>query len=200
MPYKSQQFHLYFDFSTVLVEKGIYPADSFNRLSGEEQRLSLEEVARFAHLCRNVLCNSRDRLYLQMEPEYGQKGADAQTEPGQGETDKDSTRSRQLLLICYLLKAGFGIESRDNASISGVARLAHMLTGTKITQLQNSDLYKKLRTMPNYKTGEHLIGDLRFIRPFLVELNIDEAVKLVDAEIQRAIKKVPAINRKKYED
>jgi hypothetical protein len=54
--------------------------------------------------------------------------------------------------------------------------------------------------MPNYKKGEHLIADLKFIRPYFEQLHIEKAVQLIDDEIQRAVKELPVATRKKYRD
>ena len=99
-----------------------------------------------------------------------------------------------------MLKAGWGIEHRDSHYVSAVARFAHLMTGTKITNIQNSDIYKKYSKMPNYKKDEHLIADLKFIRPYFEELHIEKAIQLIDDEIQRAIKELPTVARKKYRD
>ncbi len=74
------------------------------------------------------------------------------------------------------------------------------MTGTKITNIQNSDIYKKYSKMPNYKKSEHLIADLKFIRPYFEQLHIEKAIQLIDEEIQRAVKELPVAARKKYRD
>jgi len=43
--------------------------------------------------------------------------------------------------------------------------------------------------MPHYKTGVQLIADLQFIRPFFADLNIQDAIKLIDEEIHLNEKK-----------
>jgi len=52
--------------------------------------------------------------------------------------------------------------------------------------------------MPNYKKSDQLIADLKFIKPYFEQLNIEKAVELIDEEIQRAIKELPSTARKKY--
>ena len=52
--------------------------------------------------------------------------------------------------------------------------------------------------MPNYKTDSRLIEDLKFIRPYFVDLGLESAIKMVDEEIKRAIKELPYNERKKY--
>jgi hypothetical protein len=52
--------------------------------------------------------------------------------------------------------------------------------------------------MPNYKKDKQLIYDLKFIKPYFEQLNIEKAVGLIDEEIRRAIKELPSTARKKY--
>jgi hypothetical protein len=202
-PYLVQQFFRYFWFDEVLVEKEIYSQEAFYNIEPEWRRLSVEEITDFVEQCRDFLHYARAIIYLQMEPETA--GAEqiklaVTAISQQPEPDKDFTKARQLLTIHYLLKAGWGIEPRNSHPMSGIVRFAHLLTGTKFTNLQNSDLYKKYMQMPHYKTGEQLIADLKFIRPYFEELHIEKAVQLIDAEIQQAVKELPLASRKKYQE
>jgi hypothetical protein len=197
-PYAAKYFYKYFSFDIVLAEKEIYSGEEFNRLTSDEQGLTLNERLSFIRWCHNSLYNARTFLYLQMEPENAEVPTDLSG--GQADPDREATKARQLLAIYYLLKAGWGIEQRDSHSVSALTRFAHLMTGTKITNIQNSDIYKKYSKMPNFKNGEHLIADLKFIRPYFEELHIEKAVQLIDEEIRRAVKELPAIVRKKYRD
>ena len=196
-PYAGKYFYKYFSFDIVLAEKEIYSGEEFNRLTSDEQGLTLNERLSFIRWCRNSLYNARTFLYLQMEPENAEVPTDLS---GQADPDREATKARQLLAIYYLLKAGWGIEQRDTHTVSALTRFAHLMTGTKITIIQNSDIYKKYSKMPNYKKDEHLIADLKFILPYFEELNIEKAIQLIDDEIQRAIKELPTVARKKYRD
>lgn len=184
-PYWVKQFHQYFDFGGVLYEKNIYASEAYNGLTEEEKRLTAEEIVDFIFRCRNLLHHARTFIYLQMEPEAA-TGTTNPTEPS--EPEKEYTKARQLLALYYLLKAGFGIEHRNSHPVSELARLAHLLTGTKFTSLQHSDIYKKYAQMPNYKSGEHLLGDLRFIRPFFEQLQLTKVTELIDEKIQEVQK------------
>ena len=200
-PYLVQQFFRYFWFDEVLVEKGIYSQEMFYNLAPEWRRLSVEEITDFVERCRDFLHYARAMIYLQMEPEAPgseqiKLAVSATSE--QPEPDKEFTKARQLLTIHYLLKAGWGIEPRSSHPVSAIVRFAHLLTGTKFTNLQNSDLYKKYTQIPHYKTGEQLITDLKFIRPYFEELHIVNAVQLIDEEIQKTLKELPLATRKKY--
>lgn len=192
-PYFDRQFHGYFYFEMVLADKGIFESEVFNNLPGDQQGLTLDEIHQFIQVCHNNLSNAKIFLYLQMEPE-----AAAAVVPEPAEPDNEMTKARQLLAIFYLLKTGFAIEHRDTHSVSAVAQLVHLLTGTKFTTTQNSDIYKKYASMPNYNKGEQLIADLQFIQPYFNRLNMQEAVQLIEEEINRAIKDLPAGARNKY--
>lgn len=189
-PYMDKHFYKYFDFTMVLAEKDIYLQEEFNRLTAAEHSLTVNEINQFLHICHNSLYNAKTFLYLDMEPEATELIAKGTGLPEPAEQDKDITKARQLLAIYYLLKVGFAIEHRDNNSVSAVTRLAHLLTGTKFTNLQNSDIYKKYSLIPYYKKGDQLIADLQFIRPSFAELNIHEAVRLIDEEINDTRKRL----------
>lgn len=198
-PYVVKQFFKYFWFDEVLVEKAIYSSEDFNRLPLDQQRLSLEEVTDFVNRCSELLYYARYMILLQMEPDTPQKPSQPPL-PETAVPDKDITKARQLLAIYYLLKAGFDIEHRQSHDVSEVARFIHLLTGTKFTTLQNSDIYKKYRVMPDcyHNTGENLVKDLQFIRGYFEKLDMQGAVKLVNEEIDRTVKKLPLDKRKKY--
>lgn len=200
-PYLIQQFFRYFWFDEVLIEKEIYTQEAFYNLEPEWRRLSVEEITDFVERSRDFLNYARVLVYLKMEPETA--GAEqirlaATVIPEQLEQDKDITKARQLLTIYYLLKAGWEIEPRSSHPVSAIVRFAHLLTGTKFTNLQNSDLYKKYMQMPHYKNGEQLIADLKFIRPYFEELQIEKAVELIDAELQQTVKELPFAARNRY--
>ncbi len=57
-PYADRYFYKYFDFDIVLAEKGIYSPEEFNRLTHEEQGLTLKEGKLFIRLCYNTLHNT----------------------------------------------------------------------------------------------------------------------------------------------
>jgi hypothetical protein len=149
-------------------------------------------------MSQNALSHARKLLYLHDKGDALPIITIEETTIITDEPDKDMTKARQLLAIYYFLKASLGIEGRDGSSTSGIARFIHLLTGTKFTTVQNSDIYKKYLQMPNYKKDSQLITDLKFIRPYFVDLALDSAVKMIDEEIKRAIKEMPFAERKKY--
>lgn len=201
-PYTAKQLHYYFDAQLVLSEKNIYTAEVYNSLRSEEQILSVSGMEQFIKICMNVLTHSRDNMLLSgisvIDNNVNAKKPLSLNDKKEDESDNEYTKARQLLAIYYILKT-LGIEHRENNSVSGIARLAHLLTGTKLTKIQNSDIYKKYLLLPNYNKGEALIKDLHYIRPFFEEEGVHEAVKQIDKEISRCIKELPLVQRKKWE-
>jgi hypothetical protein len=198
--YRDAAIHKYFQFELVLAEKDIYSSEAFNELSGDEQTLSADEIKRFIHSCRNVLRGALYHLYAERDPEFETEPEVVFPKEKGKETDKDVTRSRQLLAIYYLLKSSFNIEHRQSNFISDSAKFAHLLTGIKFTSLQTSDIYKKFQKLPNHKKGVALLEDLKYIRPFFENLGMDKALQLIDEEIRQTKKELPYTTRKKYED
>jgi hypothetical protein len=201
-PYRAKQFYVYFDAGLVLIEKGIYNAEVFNQLPPKEQDLPLNAMEQFIHICTNTLQRERDNLLLSgvsvtNDTINAKEGAALN---GKDETvnDTQATKARQLLAMYYLFKT-VGIEHRTNQSVSAIARFVHLLTGTKFTSIQNSDIYKKYLLMPNYKQGEALIKDLTFIRDYFTEAGLEEAVQQIDAEINRCVLELPLTLRKKWQ-
>ena len=200
-PYKAKSFQKYFEYDIILAEKDLYTAKEYNKLPADEQGLSDNEIGTFLLTCQKSLDNSLERLYLQEPHEKVQLSKPASTEESLGATsDKDITRSRQMLAIYYLLKAGFNIEHRKSSNVSDVAKFVHLMTGTKFNGLSNSEIYKKYKAIPSLKEGTELIKDLKFIRPYFESLEINEAVKMINADIEKALLDIPPAERKKYRD
>ena len=200
-PYADAQLYKYFNFRLVLGAKNIIPLETLNAMkSAQEQSLSDEEIEVFLDDTKRFLSTALYFLYLSDTKETGVPVTLNDSVTVTDEPDKDITKARQLLAIYYFLKASLGIEGRDSNSSSGIARFIHLLTGTKFTTIQNSDIYKKYLQMPNYKTDGKLIDDLKFIRPYFTDLGLESGVKMIDEEIQRAIKELPFNERKKYKD
>lgn len=199
-PFINKQFHVYFMLDTVLYEKKVLSAEAFNRLTAAAQRLSPLEIANFILICRNVLGNGRQYMYLRMEPETALTENETTIAALEihDEPDGAITKARQLLALYYLFNEVFKIGHRTTHSVSNVVRLLHLLTGTKFTQLQNSDLYKKYLRMPNYNSDERLIKDLQFIRPYFEDLELKDALTKIDQEIEKCIRELPYATRKKY--
>ena len=150
-PYKDCHFEKYFEIT-----------EEFNRLPLEEQGLNVNEILQFVQICSNWLSMELQLLLLIQEPSFNVKDDSVKGLPfdveQEEEAGKEFAKARQLLTLHYLLSAGFGIEPRNEISLSSLTRFAHLITGTPFTNLQNSEMYKKYRMMPNFKKG--LVGSL----------------------------------------
>ncbi len=198
LPYSNKQFHTYFAFEFVLVDKDLYTLEEYKQLPDQQQTLSTEEISYFFRQGKAVLFNARKYIYLRSEPAFTSPSISAGTEAIGPEQDKDITKARQLLAIYYLLKAGFDIEHRSSHAVSKIAKLIHLLTGTKLSSLQNSDIYKKYKEIPDYNKGEQLIADLKFIRPYFEEPGFEKILPMIDAKIEDTIRKLPFTLKDKY--
>ena len=100
--------------------------------------------------------------------------------------ESDTTEMQQVLAIHYLLKAGFNIEARGSNSVSRFTQLAHLLSGKKFTTLQNSNIYKKYKNLPNFNKPAQLIKDLKHIRPSFEAMDLKNVVDLIDKDLHEA--------------
>jgi hypothetical protein len=198
-PLKAKSFYKYFNYDIVITEKELFSPEEFNKMQPEEQVLTEKEIDTFLTLCHKDLNNALDYLYLEPADDKIKKEKPMNKEEAIGDMpDKEITRSRQMLTIYYLLKAGFDIEHRKNSNVSDVAKFIHLFTGTKFNGLSSSEIYKKYKAIPNHKEGTELIKDLKFIRPYFQSLEINKAVELINADIEKALKDIPLNERKKY--
>lgn len=94
--------------------------------------------------------------------------------------------NNQLVLIFYYFFKYCGIEPRISIDIAPLAKFMHLVTGKKLTTIQNSDFYKRWGKAPNYKDNKELIKDLEFIKPLFEQVDLKEIVKQIDNEIDTA--------------
>jgi hypothetical protein len=196
-PYRTHYFYKLFN-SEILMEKGYYTSEEYNALGNEEKELTELEIKQICQAINRFLNGELQYSYLDKTTDGLSSAEAAGGIKGHEAKDEEMTEARQLLAVYFLLKAGFGIESRHTHDISKVARMAHLLLRRKITSIQNSSIYEKLKTMPYYKKDEHLIEDLKYIRPFFKELDVQKALELIDQELEAAIQGLPAAKRKNY--
>ncbi|WP_460978979.1 hypothetical protein, partial [Spirosoma knui] len=95
------------------------------------------------------------------------------------------SNAQTVLLIYYTLKI-FGLEPRRGMDVTQAAKVAHLLTGKEFNKINNSDLYQKFKQVPNFKHDKSLIEDLEIIKPYFVRAQLNEAVKMIDNEIEIA--------------
>jgi hypothetical protein len=105
--------------------------------------------------------------------------------PNEPSTRSTLTISQLVLAFYYGLKS-CGIHPRINVDIAFIARLMHLATAKPYTDVHNSEFYKKLKRVPNFKTDRGLIKDLEIIKSRLLALELKEASLLVDDEITLA--------------
>lgn len=158
-PFSELSLYKFFDFDNILSETDYYTSKEFNSLSDGERALSEANIKELVNTMKRRLHGIVYYLYLEREPQFETK--EKELSGTKEATDKDITEARQLLTIYYLLKAGFEIEHRGTNSVSEVTRFAHLMTGTKFTTLQKSNIYTKYKLIPNYNKEEYLIKDLR---------------------------------------
>lgn len=96
----------------------------------------------------------------------------------------------QLVLIFYYFFESLGIKIRKDTDIAPIAKFMHLVLGKDFTNIQNSDLYKKLCKAPNYLDDKNLITELNFIKKFFEKVGLSEAVELIDFEIERCKKEI----------
>lgn len=178
--YSDMQFHKYFQPDIVLAEKEIFSTEEWNSLIDGQQEVSGEEMTEFINLILGQIGLSRRFMLLNRQLD----DATVPKEKQKKEEGNEQTRARQLLAIYFLLKS-LDIEHRADTSISAVARLIHLVSNTALTNLQNSDIYKKYREMPYYKKGKELLTDLQYIRPYFEDIGLKSVVTLIDSEITK---------------
>jgi len=92
----------------------------------------------------------------------------------------------QLVLIFYYFFKQNGLEPRVSIDISPIAKFIHLITGKEFKAVTSSDFYKKLQTVPNFKTDKELINDLEAIKPLFKMVQLNEVVKMIENEIDLA--------------
>lgn len=104
----------------------------------------------------------------------------------------------QLVLIFYYFFKYVGIEPRVSIDIAPIAKFLHLITGKEFSNVQSSDLYKKLSKAPNHVSDKSLIIDLNRIKPLFQKVELNEIVKMIDNEIEQcrmAIKETKTMKR-----
>lgn len=98
----------------------------------------------------------------------------------------DQFTNSQLVLIFYYFFKQNGLEPRRSIDIAPMAKFIHLITGKDFKSVQNSDIYKKLQKVPNFKTDKNLIPDLKSIKHLFEKYQMNEIVKMIDNEIDLA--------------
>ena len=92
-------------------------------------------------------------------------------------------RSRQALMIFYLLKSQ-GV-SKNSVSITAMAKFAHVLLGWPYSEIDNSELYKRLKQIHNIKEYKSRLSDLEFVKKQFELIEHTSIINMLDQEIAR---------------
>lgn len=193
-PFIQKYFYKLFDFVTVLTVKGYYTAEEFNNLKDQENDLKAEDIHMLVQAMKNQLTNDLRFLYYNESAQINRP--DSLSSSSFNENDEEMTESRQVLAAYYLFKVGFNIDQRTTHAVAELVPMIHLLTGKKLTKIQNSSIYDKLKQMPYYKKDQHLLSDLRYIKPFFEKMRLQAAVDMINEEIQKAIQAIDPHKRK----
>lgn len=185
-PVVSKSFYKLFDFQLLLTETGYYTSEEFNALKDQANQLSERDVENWTNSIKYYLRRELQIMYLDQEPQF-EILADEELS-GKPETgDNEMTEARSTLAEFYILKAGFNIDPHGTNpahTSTAVARLLHLLRCKPLTKPQNSNIYKKYLKMPKYNSGNDLLKDLEYIRPFFKDLDIKTVLEMIDKEIE----------------
>lgn len=98
----------------------------------------------------------------------------------------DRFTNSQIVLIFYYFFKFNGLEPRVSIDIAPIAKFIHLITGKDFTTIPNSDFYKKLKSVPNFKSDKDLIIDLEAIKSLFKTVQLNEIVKMIENEIDQA--------------
>lgn len=107
------------------------------------------------------------------------------SQPKQKQQFDRFTNSQIVLIFYYFFKLN-GLVPRVSIDIAPIAKFIHLITGKDFKTIPNSDFYKKLQTVPNFKSDKELISDLEVIKPLFKMVQLNEIVKMIDNEIEQA--------------
>ena len=101
-----------------------------------------------------------------------------------------SLSNSQLVLAFYYVLLSWGVQPRITIDIAPIARFMHLVSGKPYKRIHNSDFYKKLQCVPNFKSDKGLIKDLTVVKSLLLEVELKEACLLIDREINLASREI----------
>ena len=95
------------------------------------------------------------------------------------------TNNQQVLIVYYSLLAS-GIKPRITVDLAPIAQFMHLMLDKPYKGLQNSDLYKRLQTVPNFENRKNLMRDWERIQPFFLRVAWKDALQLIENDLIKA--------------
>lgn len=120
----------------------------------------------------------------QLAEKYGEEEIEFD---GIQQNNGDFTLNERLLTLHFLL-ASLGFKQSKNEDRTALASVYHLIMDKHFndsTKIKNTNIYKSLGAVPSVvKDQRKLNGYLRNIRPYFEKANMNDALKLIDENIQ----------------
>jgi hypothetical protein len=94
------------------------------------------------------------------------------------------TESQRVLMIHFFLKF-LNPNYKNGVDTTVLTSFILMITGKRVKVVKNLDIYKKLRTAPNFLSEKKLEKDLIVVRYFFENIGFQEILQSIDNEIDR---------------
>ena len=105
-----------------------------------------------------------------------------------GKLDNIITRSQQVLITYYFIQL---MGRKTNKNVSKYADALHTFLGLPYSQINNSELYKKLLNPLYYSAPTTTLKNLLVVRSFFEKLDSVQALHLIDADMELIKKSIP---------
>lgn len=93
----------------------------------------------------------------------------------------------QWALLMHFGVAAAGTEARQSGDVTDLARLLHAVLGREMKSIQNSEIYKKCRTIFNHRDG--LLEDLHRVKQVFESAKYERALELISKKIKELEKR-----------
>jgi hypothetical protein len=163
----------------------------FKKLNISEPTLNDEEFDNYIISIDGLLSIWLEKLYLLPENANAENLGDlpklSEQKIQKHIKHPDYTRNRQILLFYYLTQTA-GIDKRTTVSMRKLAQFAHYLFYQPHDNIDNSEIYLKIKSAPFLNHETYLIKDLEFAKNQFAAIEHHAAVELIEKEI-RGLKK-----------
>ncbi len=88
----------------------------------------------------------------------------------------------QWALLMHFGVAAAGAEARQSGDVTDLARLLHAVLGREMKSIQNSEIYKKCRTLFDHRVG--LLDDLHRVKQVFETAKYEKAIELINKKIK----------------